>query len=86
MNRYLIEAPHEDKECVRALQNFLAGGFLTHFEWGCPEDNHSGYAIIEAENVEQARMVVPPIMRDRARVIPLKRFDPDVVREMHSAN
>lgn len=32
-------------------------------------------AIIEAENAAQARLVVPPLARGRARIIKLNKFD-----------
>lgn len=35
MDRYLIESPHELKDCARMLQQLPAMGYLHHFDWGC---------------------------------------------------
>ena len=84
MDRYLIESPHEAKECIAILKDALAAGFLTHFEWGCDENEHCGWAIIEAESAEQARLVVPPLMRPKAKVVRLRKYMPDYVESLHS--
>ncbi len=83
MARFLIESPHTDEECLMALKAVLAAGYLTHFEWGCKSGQHCGWATIEAENENEARMVVPSLMRSKARVIELVRFNPDDVRSLH---
>ncbi len=83
MDRYLIESPHEDKECIAILKDTLAAGFLTHFEWGCDDNIHCGWAIIEAESKEQARLVVPPLMRRNAKVVRLEKFTSEYIEALH---
>jgi len=51
-------------------------GFLTHFEWGCYDNDHNAYAFIEAETHEQALMAVPPLLRNKARVIRMVQLTP----------
>lgn len=51
-------------------------GFLTHFEWGCLDNDHTAYAIVDAESHEAAKAAVPPLFREKARVVKLTRFDP----------
>ena len=51
-------------------------GFLTHFEWGCMDDDHTAYAIVEAESHEEAKAAVPPLFRDKTRVVKLTHFNP----------
>lgn len=38
------------------------------------DGNHSAWFILEAENKEEARLVVPPQFRAEARVIGLNKF------------
>ncbi len=83
MERYLIESPHTDKECVAALDAFLAAGYLNNFEWGCEAGVHCGYVIIEAESEGQALMAVPPHLRGSARAVRLNKFDASQVLGMH---
>jgi hypothetical protein len=59
MNRYLIETPHSTEECLDLIKVLNAQGYLWNFEWGCKAGIHTGWAIIEAENAAQARLVVP---------------------------
>jgi hypothetical protein len=77
MNRYFIESPHEPKECDMLMKTVLAMGYLMHFDWGCKSGHHVGWAVIEAENQEQARLIVPPNVRSRARIIRVDRWGPE---------
>jgi hypothetical protein len=84
MERYLIETPHTDQDCKLLVDQIYAMGYLYHFDWGCKVGVHSGWAIIEAENEAEARLVVPPIIRNKARVVQLNKFtrDPKSSHEM----
>ena len=79
MDRYLIEVDHpgERGACLRAIRLILETGshFVTHAEWGCLDDVHKGWIIVEAESHEDARLVLPPVDRAGARVVRLCRFD-----------
>lgn len=87
MERFLIETPHTDRDCQMLVDQVYAMGFLYHFEWGCKAGVHSGWAIIEAENEAEARLAVPPIVRNKARVIQLNKFSRDQEKkaEIHPA-
>ena len=78
MHRYLVISPHTAEDCKMAIKEFRKynAGFLTHFEWGCLDNDHTAYAIIEAESHENAKMSVPTIFREKSRVILLTYFDP----------
>jgi hypothetical protein len=86
MMRYLIEDSHEPThaECVRALASFLRAGahYLTHAEWGCKAGVHTAWIIVEAENDDQARLMVPPVIRKSARVVRLNTFTPEEIRQL----
>lgn len=84
MERYLIETPHTAQECKLLVDQIYAMGYLYHFDWGCPEGVHSGWAIIEAENEADAKLAVPPIVRNKARIIKLTKFTRDG-KEFHRA-
>jgi hypothetical protein len=86
MPKFLIEIPHseEEYECALAVQYFLNSGshFLAHADWGCGDGEHKAWIILEAENKEQARWVVPPSFRPEAKVITLSQFTIDEVDEI----
>jgi len=60
MERFLIISPHTEKNCSDALKQFLYTGYITNFDWGCADGEHTGWAIIEANDAKEAMMVVPP--------------------------
>ncbi len=81
MDRYLIETPHTDEDCQRLIDNVYAMGYIYHFDWGCDAGVHCGWAIIEAEDEEQARLAVPSLVRNKARVIKLKKYTPETLND-----
>ena len=83
MDRFLVISPHTEKECAQALKQTLYAGFITHFDWGCAQGEHSGYAIIEAHDAKEASLVLPPIQRMTAKVIRLQKYSPEEIQDMH---
>jgi len=86
MDRYIIISGHTAEDCRMAIKHFRQyhSVFLTHFEWGCYDNDHNAYAIIEADSHENALMAVPPLFRDKTRVIKLVHFKP--FDKIHSLN
>ena len=78
MPRFLIEVPHHEEvvACAGVVQVFLATGshFLTHADWGCMDGAHSAWIIVDADNKDQARSIVPPPYRSEAKIIGLNKF------------
>jgi hypothetical protein len=78
LDRYIVISEHTAEECRQAVKYFAEfhASFITHFEWGCTDNDHHAYATIEANSHEEAMLVVPPLFRHKARVIKLVRFYP----------
>ena len=83
MDRFLVISPHTQGDCVKALKEIHAIGYITHFEWGCKDGDHTGWLMIEAENAQQAMMVVPAMQRHTAKAIKLVKFSPQDIEAMH---
>jgi hypothetical protein len=90
MARFLIEVPHEADmaACARAVEVFLSTGshFLSNADWGCLDGDHKAWIILEADDKEEARLVVPPAYRHQARIVGLNKFtlqDIDEMRRHH---
>jgi hypothetical protein len=83
MDRYIVISAHTAEDCKMAVKQFRQynAGFLTHFEWGCLDNDHTAYVIIDAESHENARMSVPPLFRKKTKVIKLTYFDPTKTRD-----
>ena len=76
--RFLIEVPHDEElvACARVVQVFLQTGshFLTHADWGCSDGDHRSWMIVDADDKEQAREIVPPPYRSIAKIVKLNSF------------
>lgn len=83
MDRFLVISPHTDADCKDAIQQVYFAGYITHFDWGCKDGDHTGWVIIEAENAKEALMVVPSGQRQNARAVRLAKFTAADIEEMH---
>ena len=79
MQKFLIISPHTHEECTMVIKQTLAIGYLTHFYWGCKSGDHTGYAMIDAENANEALLSIPTIIRNKGKAIGIVQFDPKVV-------
>ena len=86
MPRFLIEVPHESEvvACARVVQIFLTSGshFLTNAEWGCYDDDHHCWMVVDVGSKEEARAIVPPGLRAQSRIVQLNRFTMDEIDEL----
>ena len=80
MSRFVVISEHTAEDCRATVKHFSEyyPGFLTHFEWGCYDNDHRAYATIEAESHDHALMAVPPAFRPKAKAIKVVTFDPRV--------
>jgi hypothetical protein len=78
MARFLIEVPHEAEKtsCARAVHTLLSTGshFLTRADFGCMDGEHKAWIVVEVENKEEARTILPPAFRSQAKIIGLNKF------------
>ncbi len=85
MAKYLIESPHTEEECLRALDETLGKGtdLLAKFEWGCMAGEHTGWAVTEAASESAARNMLPAFLRAKARVVKVEKFTPQQIKSFH---
>ena len=83
---YMIETPHTPEECLRALDEQLAKGpdILKKFYYGCKAGDHTGYAIVEAKSDMDARKLVPGFLINKARIVEVGLFTPEVIKSLHA--
>jgi len=78
MQRYLVQVAHEanPQACANVARIFLLTGshYLSQADWGCKDRDHHAMMIVEAENREEARQIVPPPFRAEARIVLLCKF------------
>ena len=83
MRRFLVVSNHSAEDCTIALQQVLAIGYLTHFDWGCKDGVHTGWAVIEAQDKAEAILSVPTFLRGQAQVVRLTKFKPEHIQAVH---
>lgn len=76
--RFMIEVPHDGTmaACLHAIEIFHETGshFLTHADWGCKDGVHKAWIVVDVENREEARAIVPPAYRQHATIVQLNEF------------
>jgi len=86
MPRFLIEVPHEEEiiACARAVEIFLKTGshFLTKADWGCKDGVHKAWIIVDVENRDEARAILPPGYREQATIVQLNKFTLEEIEEL----
>jgi len=68
---------------LHILDLILAQGYLTHYDWGCKDGVHIGWAIVEADSREEALLSVPSLIRSKARAVKLNKFTTEEVQSLH---
>ncbi len=84
---FLVETPHTKEECLEVLDKQLALGpdVLKKTFYGCAKgEDHTGYAIVDVKNEAEARKIVPDILVNKARIIEVGQFTPEMIRSFHS--
>ncbi len=83
MDRYIVISAHTAEDCRMAVKHFREhhASFLTHYLWGCYDNDHTAYAFVDAESHEEAMMTVPPLFRPKARAIKLTSFNPKTIKD-----
>ena len=84
--KFLIEVPHEASsvECAKVVDVFLKSGshFLSGPVWGCRDGVHKAWMIVDVDSKEEARGIVPPLMRAKATIVQLNSFTPEEIDDI----
>ncbi len=72
------------RRSVRVLKAFAQAGthYLLRTDFGCKDDVDTGWITIEAESESDARLMVPPIFRNEARVMKLPNYTADELKNI----
>ena len=79
VNEYLIEVPHSPQECTAPLltSSVYDRGSVRVAWLGCRAGTHTTWIVAELTAAEEAWSLVPALLRDTARVVPVDRYTPD---------
>jgi hypothetical protein len=84
--KFLVETPHTKEECLRALDEQLTKGpdVLKQVFYGCGAGDHTGYAIVDAKDKDDAKKIVPAFLLEKARIKEVGIFTPEMIKTFHS--
>lgn len=82
---YLIETPHNEEECLRALDEQLEKGsdVLNNFYYGCMAGDHTGYAIVDVNSLDEARKLIPDFLVEKSIISEVGKFTPQMIKSFH---
>ncbi len=85
MAKFQAIIPHEDAQCVDALDDMLAHDpeLQSQVVYGCHFGDHTGYAIVEASDEAEVRRRLPDSLNKRARVVEVEHFSPEEIKAHH---
>ena len=88
MPRFLIEVPHEadEESCLRAIKVLLETGshFLTNADFGCKDGEHKAWIIVDVDNKNDAKMILPRVYRNDAKIVQLSSFSLEAINDLLS--
>lgn len=82
--KYLVIAPHTAEQCAKALDGVSAAGTLNKWNFGCLDNDHTGYLMVSATSTEQALAYVPADERSSARAVKLHQFTSAELKDIHA--
>ncbi len=86
MKRYLVELPHSNEECLKALDETREYGrpLLPVIDWGCGVGNHNGWLFVGTGSESEARDVIQSaFLRGKARVTELTTYSATQIESFH---
>lgn len=55
---------------------------MTHADWGCRDGEHKAWILIEADNKEEARRILPPAFRSQAKIVRVNKFTMEEIEDI----
>ncbi|MBI4300931.1 MAG: hypothetical protein HY677_07315 [Chloroflexi bacterium] len=87
MAYYVVESKHDDKECLKALDEFAEKGreLLKQCYFGCMMGDHRSWAVLDKGSEEEVRRLIPETLRNDTKVISVGKFTEEQIRGFHKA-
>jgi hypothetical protein len=87
MSLFLIRSPHTVDNCGKILDVQLSKGIdiLDKFVWTCNEGDHTGYAMVEANDKDEAlNKYVPDSLRHDVKIYEVHKYTPEQIRSLRT--
>ena len=90
MSKYLIEVSHGDgpHACRDAVEALLHTGahFMVNADWGCMDDVHKAWLMVEADSKDELRLIIPPHYRSDVRIVQLTKYNSQELQALAGGN
>jgi len=86
-SRYLVIAPHTAEQCMAAMENIdkADAKALAKWDFGCKDNDHTGYLIVMAASADEALKNVPESDRGTAKAVKLSKFTAAELKAAHAS-
>ena len=84
-SKFMVVVSHTPEQCLSQLDEINAKGadLLNKFDWGCKAGDHTGYALIEAENEVAVKSMLPMEIQNSAKLIKVDKFTQSELANIH---
>lgn len=68
---------------MHAIKVFMASGshFLANADWGCSDNEHKAWLVVDVDSKEHALQIVPPAFRQQAKITKLFKVTRDLIEK-----
>jgi hypothetical protein len=84
MAKFVVETPHTDEECLKALDEAVEMGTLEKVVFACKTGEHRSWAYVEADNSKAAiESIIPKFLRPNAVAHEVNKFTAEEIESFH---
>jgi hypothetical protein len=82
---YLVTVPHTPEQCLATLDDMKGKGdaFLSKFEFGCMDGDHTAYAFIEGTSPDNVRKMLPEKEQKAAKITKVNKMTAAQIEKIH---
>jgi len=82
---YLVKIPHTPEQCLASLDNMKTKGdaFLSKFEFGCMDGDHTAYAFINGTSADNVTKMLPESEQKTAKVTKVNKMTAADIEKIH---
>lgn len=82
---YLVTIPHTPEQCLNTLDDMKAKGdaFLSKFEFGCMDGDHTAYAFVDGTSPDNVRKMLPEKQQKAAKIIKVNKMTAAQIEKIH---
>lgn len=84
-SKYMVVVSHTPEQCLVQLDQISTQGadMLNKFEWGCKSGDHTGYALIHADNEASVRKMYALENQENVKIVKVDQFTQEDLESIH---